>query len=372
MLHPSSFCPAFFHRRGGVHRLIASCTLPVLLMVATTPHASAQTEEGRILFQSEADGEPGLFIMDGDGGNQRRLTSGPDDWPMWSPDGCWIVFRRGLIEIYVVDAEGSHETLVARTGGEDPQGDLRAYFSPDNSRILFDASLTTSYRDIFVVNVDGSNLTNLTNNTKSNDWEPSWSPDGSKILFESQREPRGIYVMNADGTAARRLAAGTNPTWSPDGSKIVFVSADRGHSDIVVMNADGTNVTRLTDSSGLAWRPSWSPDDSRIAFETVSDEDVLLEVMNADGTNRTQLADQVMFVMAGVRPVSWSPDGSRVVLTRMPVPLGEMAEMMGGEPGLSLDIYAVAADGSDLTRLTTGGHSVLPAWSPTAKCEKGY
>ena len=346
--------------------------LPLLLIMATSPHASAQTGAGRILFQSERDGEGGLFGMDADGSNQTRLTSGNDGRHVWSPDACKIVFRRGLTDIYVMDADGSNQTLVVRTGGDDPQGDFRSYFSADGSRILFHArGMGSQYKDLFVVNVDGSDLVNLTNNTQP-DYGPSWSPDGSKILFESSREPSGIYVMNAEGTAVRRLAAGRAPTWSPDGSKIAFVTAAGDHSDIVVMNADGTEVTVLTDGSGFVYRHSWSPDGSLIAFETISesDGDVLLELMNADGTNRTKLADQVMFVLSGEAPVSWSPDGSTVVFTRMPVPLSEMASEMA-KGGLSLDIYAVDADGSDLTRLTTGGMNMLPAWSPTARCEKG-
>jgi len=332
--------------------------------MAASPAASAQTAAGRIVFLSMRDGESGLFVMEADGSDQTRLASGDVVAAVWSPDGCKIMFRPGLGEIHVMSADGADRTVVVpRTGGGDPQSDFRSYFSPDGELILFQArDLDSGMRDIFVANADGSNPINLTNNTgASMDWRPSWSPDGSKILFESRRQPRGIYVMNADGTAPRRLAAGDSPTWAPDGSRITFVSADRGHSDIVVMNADGTNVTPLTDGSGYARRFSWSPDGSRIAFESLDDDGVLLEVMNADGTNRTKIADQLMFTMGGSLPVSWSPDGSRIAFTRM----------AGGAEALSLDIYTVRADGSDLTRLTTGGMSVEPAWSPTSSCKAG-
>ena len=330
------------------------------LVMAASPAASAQTAAGRIVFLSMRDGESGLFVMEADGSDQTRLTGGNDGAHVWSPDGCKILFRRRGRDIYVMAADGSHQALISRT-----PGDGRSFFSPDGSRILFYG------RDLFSVNVDGSNLITLTNNTAADmDFDPSWSPDGTTILFASRRAPRGIYIMNADGTGRRRLSSGNSPVWSPDGSKIAFSLLEGGHSDIVVMDPDGTNVTPLTDGSGYAWRFSWSPDGSRIAFETVSDSDdgVLLEVMNADGTNRTKLADQVMFVMQRALPVSWSPDGSRVVFTRMVVPLSEMAR--GGQE-LSLDIYAVDADGSDLTRLTTGGMSVEPAWSPTSSCKAG-
>ena len=342
------------------------------LVMAASPAASAQTAAGRIVFLSSMrDGESGLFVMEADGSNQTRLTSGESVAPVWSPDGCKIVFRQWLGEIDVINADGSDQTVVVpRTGVGGPGFHYRSHFSPDGARILFTGrGLSSRNRDFFVVDADGSNPVNLTNNTGvSMDWEPSWSPDGTTILFASRRAPRGIYIMNADGTGRRRLSSGNRPVWSPDGSKIAFSLREGLHSDIVVMDPDGTNVTPLTDGSGIAWRLSWSPDGSRIAFETVSDDGVLLEVMNADGTNRTKLADQVMFVMGEALPVSWSPDGSRVVFTRMPVPLSEMAR--GGQE-LSLDIYAVDADGSDLTRLTTGGMSVGPAWSPTSSCKAG-
>ena len=333
------------------------CALPLLLIMATSPHASAQTGAGRILFLGEIDidREPGIFVMDADGSNQTRLTSG-DAAAVWSPNGCQIVFRRGS-GIYVMDADGSHQALVTRMHGTIAESDSRSYFSPDGSRILFRGIGTDSGSpDLFIVNVDGSNLINLTNNTAwfPSDWAPYWSPDGSKILFASSREPRGIYVMNADGADAQRLWAGDDPAWSPDGSKIAFLS----DFDIVVMNADGTNLTPLTDGSRMSMRFSWSPDGSRIAFETVGDDEKrLLEVMNADGTERSILADQVWFTMGPAPPVSWSPNGSRIVFTRM--------------QELRLDIYAVDADGSNLTRLTTGGMSAGPAWSPTARCETG-
>ena len=342
------------------------------LVMAASPAASAQTAAGRIVFLSSMrDGESGLFVMEADGSNQTRLTSGEILAPVWSPDGCKIVFRQWLGEIDVINADGSDQTVVVpRTGVGDPGSHFRSHFSPDGARILFRGrGLSSRNRDFFVVDADGSNPVNLTNNTGVDmDWEPSWSPDGTTILFASRRAPRGIYIMNADGTGRRRLSSGNSPVWSPDGSKIAFRLLEGRHSNIVVMDPDGTNVTPLTDGSGNAWTLSWSPDGSRIAFATVSDDGVLLEVMNADGTNRTKLADQVMFVMQRALPVSWSPDGSRVVFTRMSVPLSEMAR--GGQE-LSLDIYAVDADGSDLTRLTTGGMSVEPAWSPTSSCKAG-
>src|SRR2546422_3055032 len=97
------------------------------------------------------------------------------------------------------------------------------------------------------------------------------SPDGSKILFETNRDGNWeVYVMNADGSGPLNLSNNpasedpdwTAPAWSPDGSKIAFRSDRDGNLEIYVMNADGSGVTRLTSAPGADWNPAWSPEPS--------------------------------------------------------------------------------------------------------------
>ena len=130
-----------------------------------------------------------------------------------------------------------------------------------NSKIAFSSSRDGNY-EIYVMDADGSNQINLTNKSANKNMWPSWSPDGSKISFHSERDTAGIYVMDADGSNQTKLTNNINEfftSWSPDSSKIAFAANRDGSWDIYVMDADGSNQTRLTNNSATDWDPSWSP-----------------------------------------------------------------------------------------------------------------
>src|SRR5215216_908773 len=145
--------------------------------------------------------------------------------------------------------------------------------------------------EIYVMNADGTGQTNISNNPAF-DYGPSWSPDGTKIIFASDRDAitnRDLYVMNADGSNPTRLTNDpedeTWPSWSPDGTKIAFQSQSEGENEVIyVMNADGSEQTRLTDDQG--GQPSWSPDGTKIAFTRNGQ----IYVMNADGSEQTNIS----------------------------------------------------------------------------------
>jgi len=161
--------------------------------------------------------------------------------------------------------------------------------------------------DIYVMNADGGEQTNLTKNP-ARDSSPSWSPDGKKIAFHSERDGNfEIYVMNADGSEQTNLTK--NPahdeslSWSPDGKKIAFVSIRDGDYEIYVMNADGSEQTKLTKNPARDLSPSWSPDGKKIAFHSERDGNSEIYVMNADGSEKARLTNNP----ALDESPSWSP-----------------------------------------------------------------
>jgi Tol biopolymer transport system component len=198
-----------------------------------------------------------IYIMNADGSNPTRLTydTGEEDargnlWIAnsaydWSPDGTKIVYVRTIQtlhtdfypQIYTMNADGSNPTnLSERHSGEPPfSGDYQdeesnPVWSPDGTQIAFN-SKNTGNREIYVMDPDGSNVTQLTHEA-SYEWtqahgcdpagwyynaDPAWSPDGTKIAFESNRcvGDQGLYTMNADGSNQTFLTAGHSPAWQP-------------------------------------------------------------------------------------------------------------------------------------------------------------
>jgi len=221
------------------------------------------------------------------------------------------------------------------------------------SPIVF-VSLAGGQSDLWVMQGDGSNPVNLTNDKTEDDFA-EWSPDGRRIVWtRGGRGPEGeLWVMNADGSGKQQLTfdvtADFNASWSPDGSQIAWRTRRDGQSEIYVMNADGTNAHRLTQHPSADYAPDWSPDGTRIAFTSERSGHAAVYTMNTDGTDVQKLTPDFM---EAALP-GWSPDGARIVFTD-----GFCATC--GES----DIFVVNADGSGLTQITdTPANESAKSWS---------
>jgi Tol biopolymer transport system component len=251
--------------------------------------------------------------------------------------------RRGLPALLAAAA------LAILLSGGGPAG---AAFPGANGKIAFVDS--DGDAEIFVMDPDGSNVTQLTSNAVG-DVQPAWSPDGTKIAFASARGDDGeIVVMDADGSNEVQLTSNgvpdAYPAWSPDGTKITFTRELTGDPDdpdheIFVMNADGSGQTQLTSDDFGKFGSEWSPDGTKIAFHRERGASVAIVVMNADGTGQIDIspASQV----SDFNP-SWSPDGTKIAFNSFQAASG---------------IFTMNADGSGRTRLTSQP-DLEPAWSP--------
>ena len=218
------------------------------------------------------------------------------------------------------------------------------------------------------MNEDGTGQTRLTAHTAIDVW-PSFSPDGAKLVFQSDRDnlefSRGdIYVMDADGGNVRRLTTSPSfdesPSWSPDGQRIAFLSTRDDAQDnarqVYVMNADGGNQTRLTSGPSVQGRPAWSPDGTKIAFSApsgreLSDANDIYTVAPAGG-EVTRVVSATRSNDRFTQP-AWSPDGAKLALTLTSLAANDT------------DVYVVNADGTGLKDLTNrGGFDGAPAWAP--------
>jgi len=154
-----------------------------------------------------------------------------------------------------MNADGSGQTNLTN----DPAADLSPAWSPDGTKIAFNSDRGGGAQDIYVMNADGSGMTRLSDDP-AEDARPDWSPDGTKIAFDTNRDgPFRIYTMNADGggqTRVTQIGLDIEPAWSPDGSKIVYTS---GGAEVFVMNPDGSGRTNLSQDPALDGQPDWQP-----------------------------------------------------------------------------------------------------------------
>ena len=285
--------------------------------------------DGRYLaFTREAvDVGDSVAVVSVESGRQRWLAAGTS--ASWSPDGTRIVYQGGF-DILSIGLDGTGPRQVA-TGGSFP------LWSPDGRSVLFARS------GLYVVSAVGGRALRLAADVEPG--EAAWSPDGTRILFQTASgvpgAPSRITVVGRNGSGLRVLGSGEDPTFAPDGRRIAFTARDRsGAERVCLMRRDGSDVRMLTPGLG----PVVSPDGKRIAFRRRGERAIW--VVNRDGSDPRPVTRPPSARDRDFGP-AWSPDGRTLAFVRE------------GRFGTAR-IWLVDRDGNHARQLTSEGPPLSP------------
>jgi TolB protein len=298
------------------NRVFIVCALAILAALASVPaYATFPGKNGRIAFVQAGE----IFSMKPDGSDVKQLTHvGPDraaSWPAWSADGKQIVFNRGT---------------------PPPDGDATG--------------------EIWLMNSDGSNQHLLLAEQNFKEQRPSFSPDGTKVIFArcnlnlGEGDSCGIFNIGSDGHQLKTIVpirlgdTARSPMYSPNGQTIAFIISPDEHGGFngvtYLVNSDGSNRHRITPPGPCLIRPDWSPDGARITLfaHLCNPQNETIAVMNANGTHIRYLTNNGadFFNAPHDRNPAFSPDGNFIVFER-------------NSPDYSSStIYIMRSDGSEL------------------------
>jgi TolB protein len=272
-------------------------TTPTMPPTPSTTRSTSQTALPRLVFRAD-----GLYTIDADGANLTRLTTHPQDQlPAWSPDGQRIAFASDRtstnMDIFVINTDGTGLTQLT----SDQAMDNFPTWSPDGQYIAFTSNRdpSTPYGDIYIMRFDGTQVQRVTTDPTFENII-GWSPDNTHIFYSINHDGSWtIHRIDLDGSQDATIVAGAAGVISLDGTTLTFTRTEYGQDDVWISAVDGTNVRRITNSPSLEYSLAWSPDAKRIAFNPG------LFVVNADGTGRAQLSDP----QVSTGEIHWSPEG---------------------------------------------------------------
>ena len=284
---------------------VAVATALALTTVGGTAVATYPGDNGKIAFTDGKGNTLQIWTMGPNGTNKTKITGPPRDnfSPSFNHTGERMVFNTvppsGVTQIYEMHHTGNLRTQIT-TGN-------RSFFHPainhDGTRIVAAGELKNGNLNLFLMNANGTNIQRFTTLEKSNDVDPSFSPDGTKVLWERDR-PNGnsdIMVKPVAGGPTIQLDSGSqvalSPSFSPTGTHVVFSHeiGNKGTANIKTVLATGGGQTALTNvpTGTFLTNPVWSPNNLRIAYMRLKDSNQPSDiyVMDATGANRERLTD---------------------------------------------------------------------------------
>ena len=280
-----------------------------LMLLLTGKRGVAETQ---IAFLSRQNKGTEIFVVDFDGENLKQVTNDKtlNLTPTWSPNGRWLA--------YTSYAGNNPDLVMIDNFGEKPKRTL-LYLSGLNSAPSW--SPVDDRLTLVLSKDENSEIYTLSNNRTLRrltrhfniDTSPTWSPDGKKIAFTSDRSGRGapqIYIMDAhegDKAGVQRISFNSsyndNPAWSPDGDKIAYTSRVGKRFQIKIYDLITKSSAVLTKGRGNNEQPTWSPDGRFIAYRHKDGSGISTYIQRLDSDKTRQLS---IGNSSGASP-SWSP-----------------------------------------------------------------
>lgn len=263
-----------------------------------TGEASWSPDGSQIIFSSDRTGNNDIWVMEADGANPINLTpemSHDEGEPVWSPDGQFIAFvstQSGTYSVWVMSAENGGEKR--QISPVDQQSYLVPGWLSDSRTVIFEGGTKESFQ-IWRAAIDGSLAVPLAGDIPYRAANTQICAANDRIVFTNLAENvlGEIWIMNADGSGLTNLtpnAQGSSPVWSPDGRFIAFRSLRAGETDIWIMESDGSNPVNLTkDIGGSSTSPHWSPDGAQLVFSAYVNGDLDVWIVNSAGRNSKNL-----------------------------------------------------------------------------------
>jgi len=307
----------------GLAAILAVACRPASPTQTVSPTLAISAGQEAILFFSEREGDQHLYLMTPDGSGVQRLDFELPpatffDLPCWAPQLDKFLVSvanqtRSDSDIYLVERNGRNPINLTNNPGS---FETNPVISPDGQHIAYVA--VELDLDVKVMDVNGHNPINITN-LPTREIAPQWFPDSHRLLLVSNLEGTpNIYTVQRDGTGLTNISKGpgedSSPSLSSDGRRVVFHSDRAGNADIFVVDADGQNLINLTQNPSADTEPLWSPDGTKIMFRSDRDGGPDIFVMQADGSTAVNLTKSPE---VDERGISWSPDSQQLLFTAL-------------------------------------------------------